>query len=458
MTRSLDAFIGGMIGKVLGLACLLQVCAFTAQAQFQIPNYASNGVSYYIAGGTALVIDCDSTNSGDLIIPGTVMGVPVTGIDTWAFRGPANLSSITLPDSVTAVNSQAFISSRATNIFLGEGLLSIGGAAFQDCSNLGTITIPQSVTNINGDLFRFDYSLRQIQVGAGNQYYKSVDGVLFDAGQTRLIEYPCGKADASYAIPTGVNEIEPFAFEDNFHLTNITIPDTVTTIRLAAFVGCTNLTSFYLPASVTNLEAEFVGGCYHLPAVNVALDNPCFCSLNGVLYDRNRTNLIYYPEGSTATSYVVPNTVTSISVALGFVRNLTALYFRGDAPAAGMQYLTNNPTAVYYLPGTSGWGSTFGGDSAFGSGIAYGAVNTALWNLSNPTILDGGANFGVRNHQLSFTVSWATNATVVVEACTNLSNPVWQPLQTNAITTGSFQFTDPQWTNHPGRFYRVRTQ
>lgn len=47
---------------------------------------------------------------------------------------------------------------------------------------------------------------------------------------------------------------------------------------------------------------------------------------------------------------------------------------------------------------------------------------------------------------------------LVVEAATNLANPVWQPLQTNALNNGSFPFTDPQSSNYPSRFYRVRTQ
>jgi hypothetical protein len=45
----------------------------------------------------------------------------------------------------------------------------------------------------------------------------------------------------------------------------------------------------------------------------------------------------------------------------------------------------------------------------------------------------------------------------VVEACTNLSNPVWQPVQTNTFTAGTAYFSDPQWTNYPGRFYRLRS-
>ena len=69
-----------------------------------------------------------------------------------------------------------------------------------------------------------------------------------------------------------------------------------------------------------------------------------------------------------------------------------------------------------------------------------------------------GINFGEQTIQFSFNISWASGRTVVVvEACTNLANPDWQPVKTNTLTTGSAYFSDPDWTNYPGRFYRLRS-
>ena len=77
--------------------------------------------------------------------------------------------------------------------------------------------------------------------------------------------------------------------------------------------------------------------------------------------------------------------------------------------------------------------------------------------LPYPTILNFEPNFGVQTNSFGFTISWATNISVVVEACTNLSNPDWQPVQTNTLTGGSTYFSDGQWTNYLGRFYRLRS-
>ena len=105
----------------------------------------------------------------------------------------------------------------------------------------------------------------------------------------------------------------------------------------------------------------------------------------------------------------------------------------------------HTPATVYYLPGTTGWGSTFGGRP------------TALWMLPNPLILNNAPNFGIRSNQFGFIISWATNLPVVVEACTDLAQPIWAPVGTNTLTAGSSYFSDPEWTNHPARFYRLRS-
>jgi len=105
----------------------------------------------------------------------------------------------------------------------------------------------------------------------------------------------------------------------------------------------------------------------------------------------------------------------------------------------------DNLAVVYYLPGITGWGLTFGGRP------------TALWYLPNPLILNNRPGFGVRTNGFGFIISGATNISVVVEASTNLANPIWSPVGTNTLTGGSSSFSDPKWTNYPSRFYRLRS-
>jgi len=125
------------------------------------------------------------------------------------------------------------------------------------------------------------------------------------------------------------------------------------------------------------------------------------------------------------------------------------VYFLGNAPtvagASGVfgSVFYNNAGTVYYLPGTVGWSYAFGGRP------------TAWWLQPNPSVLSGNSTFGFQNNAFGFDVSWATNVLAVVQATTNLANPVWTPVYTNSLTNGWFHFSDPQWSNYPGRYYRV---
>jgi hypothetical protein len=63
----------------------------------------------------------------------------------------------------------------------------------------------------------------------------------------------------------------------------------------------------------------------------------------------------------------------------------------------------------------------------------------------------------VKTNRFGFMISWATNMSVVVEACTNPANPSWSQVGTNTLTGGWSYFSDPDWTNYPRRFYRLRS-
>jgi hypothetical protein len=113
-----------------------------------------------------------------------------------------------------------------------------------------------------------------------------------------------------------------------------------------------------------------------------------------------------------------------------------------------LAFFASSPNVtVYYLPGTTGWE-----DFARLAGVPI-----ALWFLPNPLILNNGPGFGVQTNGFGFIISWATNIPVVVEACTDLAHPAWSPVGTNTLTGGSSCFSDPDWMNHPGRYYRLRS-
>jgi hypothetical protein len=495
-------------------------------------NYSNYSLTSVTIPNTVTTIGLSAFN-GCTALASVTLGTGVTTIGDAAFESCAKLASITIPNSVTNLGDGAFAyCSGLTSVTFGTGVTSIGQQEFFD-SGLTSVTIPTIVTNIGAYAFEGSpltsvaipasvtnigayaflcYTLTSFTADPQNLFYSSTNGVLFNKSKTTLAEYPAG-AVGSYAIPSGVTNIGPTAFNFCTNLTSITIPNSftsigagafeycsgltnvtistsittigtsafggatrlfsvtipssVTSIGQTAFIGCTTLTSVAIPNSVTNIGAFAFVDCLSLTAISVDTSNPTYGSVAGALLNKSRTTLIQYPIGSAAKNYMIPGSVTSIGEeAFAYCTSLTnvtiptsvtsiggdafldctslaSVYFQGNAPGDVATEFAGDNATIYYLPGTIGWGATFGG------------LPTMAWTLPYPLILNSSPSFGVRTNQFGFIVSWVTNVSVVVEACTNLTGPMWQPLQTNTLTNGYFYFSDPQWTNSRARFYRL---
>ncbi len=380
------------------LSMLLAVIMLVAAIPYSASAAKTNYYTYEIKNGEATITDVDISISGDVTIPSTLGGYPVTTIGYEAFKYRESLTSITIPDSVTTIENGIFLDcpnltsitvdennknysndeygvlfnkektellkypegNKRTEYTIPDTVTTIGYNAFQYCENLANITIPSSVTTIDYYAFWDCRGLTNITVDSNNIDFSSDDfGVLFNKEKTELLKYPKNNKRTSYTIPDSVESIGGSAFWgcDNLtevtvpesvitiggwafyscsYLTSIAIPENVTTIGDAAFSSCRNLNSITIPDSVTAIGYNAFIGCDSLTSVTipesvVTIGDSAFLSCNnltnitvdknnknyssdehGVLFNKEKTELIAYPSGNERTVYNIPDSVTTI--------------------------------------------------------------------------------------------------------------------------------------------------
>jgi len=280
------------------------------------------------------------TTIGDAIFAGcsnlTLVTLPsgITSTGNYTFQSCTSLTSITLPISITTIGDGAFSDCGSlASITIPSNVTTIGESAFSGCSSLASITIPNGVTTIGNNVFRGSYNLTSINVESGNVNYSSENGVLFNKDKTTLICCPQGKT-GSYTIPNGVTTIEISALY-GCRFTSITIPNSVTTIEQSAFSGCYNLTSIAIPSSVISIGERVFIDCNNLTSINVESANANYSSENGVLFNKDKTMLIFCLQGKTG-SYTIPSSVITIeNEAFYYCRNLTSVTIPNSVATIG---------------------------------------------------------------------------------------------------------------------------
>ena len=148
-----------------------------------------------------------------------------------------------------------------------SGVTGVGIGAFTDCTGLKKVSISDTVKKLDLKAFTGCAALEAFAVKDGNEAYAAVDGVLFNAGKTRLISCPAGKTGA-YTVPETVTEIEKSAFASS-GIESVSMSDAVTAIGEGAFSDCAKLKNAVLSKGLSELKAELFSGCSALAAISI---------------------------------------------------------------------------------------------------------------------------------------------------------------------------------------------
>jgi hypothetical protein len=393
---------------------------------FTLAPAVPGGFTFTTNDGTITITGYSGNAGGYLIIPDTTNGWLVTTIGTNAFYARSDVTNVLISTNVTRIAYRAFYNCKLTSLTIPNSVTNIERVAFANCS-FTNVVLPSSVISLGTSAFGICFHLAAIMVDELNPMYSSTNGVLFNKNQTTLLQIPGGRS-GSYTIPDTVTSIGDEAFMACYSLTNVAIPNSVTNIGTYAFSPC-GLTSIVIPDSVINIGVAAFDLCQRLAYVALG---------SGVRSLPSNA----FSSDSALTNITIPKTVTNIgNSAFLWCSNLKGMFFGGNAPGLGLTaFYGDNNLTIYCLPGTTGWNMTYG----------YGGCAIALWNPQPQAI-------GIQTNGFGFTVVGTTNIPIVVESCADLPSGTWTATQTCTLTNGSIYFSDPNCTNLPTRFYRIRS-
>ena len=206
-------------------------------------------------------------SGGQVTIPSSVNGKPVTAIGNNAFYYAPRVSEVIIPDSVVSIGNNAFSRcSSLSGIVLPDRLERIGDGAFYYCISLASLHVPDGVEYIGDYAFTGCIKLYGLDVGSGNGYYSSSGGVLYNKDKTALLFCPANKTGV-FKVTDSVTDIGVSAFYMCKELTGVSLPDGLRSIGKNAFYGCKKLNGVIIPGKTAVIGNNAFEGCESLRSV-----------------------------------------------------------------------------------------------------------------------------------------------------------------------------------------------
>lgn len=333
--------IGSFSMGMFSMEMTVRAAEVIAEGDFEEDPYGDGGSAHWqltsdgvlTISGTHPYGDCPWEEYRDQIVSADIQE-GITYIPAYAFIYHANLERVSIPSSVKTIREKAFYGCTSLKeVSIPEGVESIYNEAFSQ-SGLVRITIPSSVNSLQSQCFASCENLtsavfaRPSSSYAGTGFFtfaycKNLSDVTISEGVSGIGPYTFSGCSslADIDIPGTVKNISSYAFMNCSALTGVRIPEGVTTVESSAFYGCSSLQSVSIPASLevlgtptpsANTSQSPFFECSNLAAIQVASQNGNFCFEDGILYNKDKTELYFCTNAKAGTSFAVPDHVEKI--------------------------------------------------------------------------------------------------------------------------------------------------
>lgn len=250
-----------------------------------------------------------------------------------------NLTELTIPNFLlidgkeyrvakTEGKSNAAIANFNGNVIISKGITEVGWCSFNGANKITGVEIPDSVTLISDYAFQYCKSLTKVKIPGSvkkiGNWWGNANGQIFN-GCSNLKEV---------ILEEGIEEISGRAFDSCSKVKEWKLPKSLKRIGPGAFQS-TGVEEFNIPENVESIAATFISSS-NLSRINVDSNNKYFTSVDGILFDKDSTRLIKYPENRDGSSYEVPNTVNTIDAnAFGSCKNLQTIVIADSVEKIG---------------------------------------------------------------------------------------------------------------------------
>ncbi|MBQ9673454.1 MAG: leucine-rich repeat protein [Ruminococcus sp.] len=226
------------------------------------------------------------------LIKSIVVKEGVTYIGKWAFYDCTNVTKVSLPQSLTKMGDSVFCNCRSLEkITLPDDLKIIPSSAFEYCSSLKKFNLPKNLEIINVNAFDSCMGLTSLDISVGSE-------VIIGGG----------------------------AFDHCVSLKSVNIGDGVKEIYNDVFSSCSSLETINIGAGVKTIHSPTFKNCEKLKKITVASENTAFTTIDGNLYNKNKTELIAYCLNTSEKTFTIPSSVKTITQwAFYMAKNLTSM-------------------------------------------------------------------------------------------------------------------------------------